>query len=116
MSKHRDLMGDPFASGEVDEFEASDPMSGLANLADCMLVLACGLMVTLVAFWNLDLSPHYEVVEETGKLVTIEESPELAVRESKEANPEDDNVFENMGALYRDPRTGKMYYLREWNE
>ena len=114
MSKHRDVMGDPFTAQGIDELESSDPMSGLSNLADCMLVLACGLMVALVVHWNLDVTPRYEVVEETGNLTTVEDSPELAVRGSQDEDPEADDVYENLGTLYRDPSTGKMYYLREW--
>ena len=116
MSRHRDVMGDPFSRSDYVAEEASDPMSGLSNLADCMLVLACGLMVALVVHWNLDVTPHYEVVEETGNLVDVEGDPQLAVRGSNESSGDQQSTFENMGTLYRDPSTGTMYYLREWPE
>lgn len=110
-------MGEPFGSDFEEEADSSDPMSGLSNLADCMLVLACGLMVALVVHWNLDVTPRFEVVEETGDLVETEQDPQLAVRGAESEDESDGgDVYENMGTLYRDPETGKMYYLREWSE
>ena len=44
-------------------FEEEDPTSGLSNLADCMLVLACGLMVALVVAWNVDLWYYSQAME-----------------------------------------------------
>ena len=40
-----------------------NPMEGMSNLADCMLVLACGLMLALVMYWNLDVAPAMDEVE-----------------------------------------------------
>ena len=111
MKRHRDVMSDPFEAESAAPPEESDPMSGLSNLADCMLVLACGLMIALVVHWNIDMTPHYEHVEETGEMKVVEGNPELAI-ENENATADDENVFENMGTLYRDPRTGKLYYLR----
>ncbi len=116
MSRHRDVMADNFAVDDADDLETGDPMSGLSNLADCMLVLACGLMITLVVHWNLNVAPHYEVVQETGNLVDVEGNPELAVASNDPAQAAGENVYENMGVLYRDTDTGKLYYLREWDE
>ncbi|MEG0392584.1 MAG: DUF2149 domain-containing protein, partial [Anaerovoracaceae bacterium] len=35
--------------------EDLNPMDGLANLADAMLVFACGLLVALIVNWNVDV-------------------------------------------------------------
>ena len=119
MRRHRDVMGSPFSSPGSEDMEMSDPSSGLTNLADCMLVLACGLMVALVVHWNLNLTPKYEVLEETGELVEIEEGnePEPAIVTNGQTSSSDtddgvgENVYENMGTLYRDSATGKFYYI-----
>ena len=118
MTKHRDVMGDAFANDELAELENSDPMSGLVNLADCMLVLACGLMVALVVHWNLNLTPKYEVFEETDQFVEIEgENPEPAIiREGNTESNSDsqgtgEKTYENMGTLYRSTSNGKFYYI-----
>lgn len=36
--------------------EEVDAMAGVANLADVMLVFACGLMAAVILNWNVDLS------------------------------------------------------------
>jgi hypothetical protein len=35
--------------------EDINPIDGAANLADIMLVLACGLMLALIINWNVDI-------------------------------------------------------------
>ena len=121
MTRHRDVMDSPLGDegqDDIDAMEASDPMSGLANLADCMLVLACGLMITLVVHWNLDVTPRMETVEETGDMVEVESDPELAVAsdDAQSGGEGQGKTYENMGTLYRDNDTGKLYYLREFDE
>ena len=39
--------------GEVGE--DVNPSAYIVNLADCMLVLACGFMVALISYWNIDV-------------------------------------------------------------
>ena len=36
-----------------DEGDEEDPMAGVANLVDAMLVIAVGLLVFLVISWNM---------------------------------------------------------------
>lgn len=36
--------------------EDINPMDGVGNLADVMLVFACGLMLALITYWNVDVS------------------------------------------------------------
>ncbi len=37
------------------EEDSVNPMDGLANLADVMLILAVGIMLALVINWNVDI-------------------------------------------------------------
>ena len=41
---------------EEAESEDVNPMEGVANLADVMLVLAVGMMLALVVAWNVDIA------------------------------------------------------------
>ena len=84
--------------------EDFDPMSSMGNLADCMLVLACGLLLALMIHWNVDVElaaqqmpdAKYEVEGvESGESKTIEGESEL----------------QEMGTVYMDPETGKYYVV-----
>ncbi|MGL4483643.1 MAG: DUF2149 domain-containing protein, partial [Anaerovoracaceae bacterium] len=44
--------------------EEVNPMDGMASLADVMLVFACGLIVALIAAWNVDVAADVKVPKE----------------------------------------------------
>lgn len=88
-----------------DEGE-EDPMAGLANLADVMLVFACGLMMALVVFWNLDLPNIVELDE--SKMQEVEDVEEMVDNINSTTNP-----YMEMGKVYQDPTTGKLYMMQE---
>lgn len=81
--------------------ESFNPMDGMANLADVMLVFACGLLIALIASWNVDISNvsntenRYEIEKAQGAEKTIEEEADM----------------EEMGTVYKDPDTGKYYIV-----
>jgi hypothetical protein len=79
---------------------------GLVNLADVMLVFACGLMLALVAYWNLDVSNMHEVIQ-TDRVSEVQDINEL-----KESLG-DGSGFIELGKVYQDPMTGKFYMLQE---
>lgn len=80
-------------------------MTGLGNLADVMLVLACGLMLALVVNWNVDIAPREE---ETARADEIQEM-EFAGDGGESLDAAE---FEKIdGAVYRDPDTGKLYLV-----
>ena len=86
------------------EDEAADPISGVANLSDVMLVLACGLMVAIVAFWRVDLSRVSSIIDK-DQMREIENAEEIV--DSGEVG----EGFESMGTAYTDPETGKVYII-----
>jgi hypothetical protein len=87
------------------QLDDEDPAAGLANLADCMLVLACGLMVALVVAWNIDIKNVTEVeVSDQAQELTDSET----IDESFEA---DGSTYEDVGRVYKDPETGKLYVI-----
>ena len=105
----RDFMGaGSLTSSAYTEVEDADPRVGLVNLADVMLVFACGLMLALVTYWNLDISAMTEVVQ-------ADEMQEVSGIEDLEdqMNGGGGNSFTQLGMVYEDPTTGKMYMLKE---
>ena len=105
----RDFMGQGgLTSNAYTEVEDADPRVGLVNLADVMLVFACGLMLALVTYWNLDISAMTEVME-------ADAMSEVSGIEDLEDQMGDgsDASFTQLGMVYQDPMTGKMYMLKE---
>ena len=76
------------------------PMEGVANIVDVMLVFACGLIIALIAAWNVD------VTKTPYKVTDIKEGnggqEEISIEDLQE-----------MGAVYKDPETGKMYVIED---
>ena len=98
------------SGGTLRSFSNKDninPMEGVANLADCMLVLACGIMLSLIINWNLDIA--------IDKPLAI---PDEALTEAADGVQESDiegdaiSGFEEFGTLYRDPATGEFYVIK----
>ena len=63
-----------------------NPMDGLGNLADAMLVLAVGIMLALVMAWNVDIAMTSPENEESMGDTQVESS----VSELEDANVLDD--------------------------
>ncbi len=91
-----------------DDEEEIDPLSGIVNLADAMLVFACGLMVALVINWNVDIST-------ISKEINIEESQNVKesdiLEQEKDLDINSGKSFEEMGKVYKDANTGKLYIV-----
>lgn len=84
--------------------EDVNPMESVANLADIMLVFACGLMIAIILNWNVDLSRVVDVLQK-DELVEVE-NPEEIVQDAKQ-----NQKYNEKGVVYEDPETGKMYVL-----
>jgi len=88
-----------------------NPMEGTINIVDAMLVFACGLMLSLIIYWNVDISQTTERINlQQGREIT--ESPELreGLVESEEGVG---RLYERMGTVYKDPETGQLFMLTE---
>lgn len=86
-----------------------DPLGPLANLVDIILVFACGLIATLVAF-SPDLQAHFDGVGKNRDLTLGEEMP--AAPESLQTQMQSGGSgFEPLGQVYRDPKTGKLILI-----
>lgn len=83
------------------EVQENDPMSGLANLIDVMLVFCVGLIIALVLSWNLQ---HIIFVD-------IERGQQL--QEIPQIQQSGGEGYQEMGKVYQDPETGKLILIEE---
>lgn len=82
-----------------------DPMAGMANLADVMLVFACGLLLALIINWNVDVSST-AAPEDPKSKYEIE-----GVDDNSSQTIDGEDGLEEMGKVYKDPETGKYYIV-----
>ncbi|MDR0900805.1 MAG: DUF2149 domain-containing protein [Methanobrevibacter sp.] len=102
-----------FGKSSKDE----DPLSGMANLTDVMLVLAVGFLIFAVMSMNMqsvifsDSTPEEksklaEAIKNTVAVETGEDYNGTVDLESGESEG-----MENMGTVYKDPDTGKLIMI-----
>jgi hypothetical protein len=103
----RDFRAGSFLSSESVSAEDADPRIGLVNLADVMLVFACGLMLALVTYWNLDVSAMQEIIQTQD----VTEVSDIAQMEDQIVGG--GSGYQELGMVYQDPMTGKLYMLSE---
>ncbi|MGN1031829.1 MAG: DUF2149 domain-containing protein [Intestinibacter sp.] len=101
-----------FGTGKLTDSKKTtedvNPMDGIANLVDAMLVLAVGIMLALIMNWNVDIGT-------SEKLIGKENAQELEqVENLNQDETEDvtsDDGLQEMGKVYKDPKTGKLYMI-----
>jgi hypothetical protein len=81
-------------------------LDGVANLADVMLVLACGLLLALVINWNVDITSSKQNDSSADEIKT-----EMEFSGNDDENLDSDTNYEELGTVYRDPATGKLYLI-----
>lgn len=82
-----------------------DPMSSMGNLMDVMLVFACGIMIALIAHYNVELTTDTPDLGEAER-IEGEISEQQADVESEGAS------YVDMGRVYQDTETGELYIVR----
>ncbi len=100
----------------------TDPLSGVANLLDIMLVFACGLMVALVLSWNLQsiiftkmsLQQKQMLLQSIQKIINVEQGKEL--KEIPQIEKGGGSGYQEMGTVYRDAKTGKLIMIETCTE
>ncbi|MBQ1351917.1 MAG: DUF2149 domain-containing protein [Oscillospiraceae bacterium] len=88
--------------------EEVNPMDGLANLADVMLVFACGLMLALITYWNLDVSQADSVDTSPARQEITQDVSDAAGQDAVSADG-----LQQYGTVFIDPDTGKLYMVAE---
>lgn len=91
--------------------EDANPMAGVSNLVDAMLVLAVGIMLALIINWNIDVSQATTATQ-------IDEDSMTEITDDFDSVSEDDLTeelgeqgLEEAGKVYVDQDTGKMYLV-----
>ena len=87
-----------------EDAEDLEPMAGLGNLMDVMLVFACGLILALIAHYNVNLSQDEVSVnmqELSGELEYTQEGATESVSDYLE-----------LGIVYQNVETGQLYVVQ----
>ena len=102
-SLHSEYMGEqPLGSG-------GDPMDSMGNLMDVMLVFACGLMVALVAHYNVDLNASPDL---NGNVEELNDPLEQVAEDIDDGS----SAYSEVGTVYRDADTGQLYVVTREGE
>lgn len=88
--------------------EDFSPMEGVGNMADAMLVFACGILLALIISWNVDISEHGRISQQPGTKYEVEG---IGEESTQAVDPEIE--LEEMGKVYKDPETGKYYVIED---
>lgn len=88
--------------------EDFSPMEGVGNMADAMLVFACGLLLALILSWNVSVDSSGVINKSGSATYQVEGMDGIATQEIDANTP-----LEEMGTVYRDPQTGKYYVMAE---
>lgn len=101
-----------------DESNEEDPMTGVANLVDAMLVIAVGLLVFLVLSWNMqsivfndNLSQEQkeDAMDAINDVVQVDQGKQL--EETPDVSNSSGEGYTEMGKVYQDPKTGKLIMI-----
>ncbi|MDY0339903.1 MAG: DUF2149 domain-containing protein [Coriobacteriia bacterium] len=106
MPRH-DFRSRSFLSSASVELESADPRASLMNLVDVMIVFSCGLIVALLTFWNLDMPSATEIIAKDD-VTEIEKMDEMAEQMMSAGG-----AYSELGSVYQDLETGKLYMLTE---
>lgn len=103
------------------EEEEEDPMTGVANLVDAMLVIAVGLLVFLVISWNMqaivfndDISPdqRQDAINAMKQVTEIDQGKQL--NETPDVSSSSGEGYAELGKVYKDSNTGKLIMIENW--
>ena len=86
-----------------EDMEDVEPMAGLGNLMDVMLVFACGLILALIAHYNVNLS-------QTPESVNMQEL-QGQLEQAEEGEADGESTYKELGMVYQDEKTGKLYVV-----
>ena len=81
-------------------------MEGVGNMADAMLVFACGILLALIISWNVEISERGEINYDAGLKYEVDGIGQEAYEDIDPAAG-----LEEMGTVYLDPDTGKYYVI-----
>ncbi len=89
--------------------EDINPMDGVGNMFDVMMVFACGLMIAIMMLWNIDLNNVVNIIDQT-ELVELDEDEAIDQSNAAASN------YNNIGTAIEDPNTGKTFVVSDDNQ
>ena len=101
------------------EEEEEDPMTGVANLVDAMLVIAVGLLVFLVISWNMqgvifdsDMTSEEKqnVMQKVSEVSQVDQGQQL--NETPDVSNQSGQGYTEKGKVYQDS-SGKLIMVEE---
>lgn len=81
-----------------------DPMAGMVNLSDAMLVLALGFLI----FAIMALTANPELIQQSSQNTQDVASSESFDQDYSDAGSMEDSGYSEVGKVYRDPYTGEL--------
>lgn len=87
----------------ISESSDDDPMSGLNNLSDAMLVLALGFLI----FAIMALSVNPDMITEQQKTHDVS-TADMFTQNYTDAGGLEDSGYNEVGKVYEDPTTGEL--------
>ncbi|MDO5563959.1 MAG: DUF2149 domain-containing protein [Eubacteriales bacterium] len=110
------MLNNKLGSRRVNEISIDDinPMDGLSNLSDAMLVLAVGIMLALVVNWKIDIQSSKGSSTMTEVSQSEMQEIEFDMLKDSDTNAKDaQNSYEKSGTVYTDSKTGKTYVIMD---
>lgn len=86
-----------------------DPMSGMANLSDAMLVLALGFLV----FAIMALSANPDLIQESSQSSQDVSTSEVLSQNLSDSGGMEDSGYSEVGKVYKDPYTGELVMVSD---
>ena len=109
------MLKNRFGRSQFDDVNEANPMDGVSNMSDCMLVLAVGIMLAVVVNWKVDIKTAYSA--KNNEKVNEDELLELDEENTTNSNNisyEDlESKYKKSGTVYTDVYSGKTYVVIE---
>ena len=104
-----------FKSSQFDDTNDVNPMDGVSNMSDCMLVLAVGIMLAVVINWKVDIRAAYSAknTENVNEDQMIELDDENTQNSNNVSYEDLESKYKKSGIVYTDVNTGKTYVVIE---
>jgi len=105
------------AGGRPFRRATEDPLAGVANLADVMLVFACGLLVALVLAWDMRSALDPSLRERLRAQAALRAARQVDSLRRADGEAEESLAgeaggrYRSVGRVYRDTITGKMFIV-----
>lgn len=101
-------MRNMFGRNSFMEDDTANPMDGVSNMSDAMLVLAVGIMLALVINWKIDIGQYKNDVD-ASKMEQVTLDEKNAVNDVSEEEVEAN--YEKVGSVYKDSVTGDTFII-----